>query len=193
MVVEDAGECERSSSQVENPFSQIQALKDLGNSFFRQSQFDQAGGCYDTACRFLSSTLKGKIEFDFNTSYSLAVSLCLNLAACATKLQGFEEALIYCSLVLQFFPRHAKALFRKAVALKKLNRFPEARSVLEEARLAEPHNKDIIQELADVSQSLAINNNGKRVMVAPLDTTEVHVPPLRRTAVVVMHHPVWLR
>ncbi|XP_074288017.1 uncharacterized protein LOC141613176 [Silene latifolia] len=140
------------STQVVSPFSQIQVLKELGNNLFRQNQFGQAGGCYDTVCRLLCSSLKDKFEFDLNTILSFAISLCLNLAACANKLQGFEEALIYCSIVLNFFPRNAKALFRKVVALKNLNRFPEAQTALEEARLVEPHNKDISQELEVVCQ-----------------------------------------
>ncbi|XP_074301441.1 uncharacterized protein LOC141632829 [Silene latifolia] len=163
----------KASTQVASPFSQIQVLKELGNNLFRQNQFGQAGGCYDTACRLLCSSLKDNFEFDLNTIISLAVSLCLNLAACANKLQGFEEALIYCSLVLNFFPSNAKALFRKAVALKKLNRFPEAHTALEEARLAEPLNKEIIRELEVVRQSQVINKNGKRVIDASLDTNDV--------------------
>ncbi|XP_074277227.1 uncharacterized protein LOC141600869 [Silene latifolia] len=76
-------------------------------------------------------------------------------------------------MVLNFFPRNAKALFRKAVALKKLNRFSEAHTTLEEASLTEPHNKDIIQELEDVRQSLAINKNGKRVIVDSWNANDV--------------------
>ncbi|XP_074305568.1 uncharacterized protein LOC141640786 [Silene latifolia] len=133
-----------------SPLSKIHALKDFGNSLFRQHQFDFAGDCYDKACRQLCVNLKDRNYFDLNSTVSLAISLCLNLAACSIKLRAFDGALIICSMVLTFFPNNSKALFRKAVALRNLNRISEACVILKEAQALEPHNKDIIRELNEV-------------------------------------------
>ncbi|XP_074298890.1 uncharacterized protein LOC141629860 [Silene latifolia] len=76
---------------------------------------------------------------------------------------------------LVFLIASSKALFRKAVALRHLNRLSEARVTLQEAQVVEPHNKDIIRELEAVVQALEINHNGKRVIVDTFDNTEVQV------------------
>ncbi|XP_074287854.1 uncharacterized protein LOC141613011 [Silene latifolia] len=109
--------------------------------------FDFAGDCYDKACRQLCLALKNKLDLDLNSTLSLAVSLCLNLAACSIKLQAFDGALIFCTMVLTFFPNNAKTLFRKVVALRHLNRISEASVTLKAARVIEPQNKDFIREL----------------------------------------------
>ncbi|XP_074266548.1 uncharacterized protein LOC141589824 [Silene latifolia] len=121
-----------------SPISKIHTFKDLGNYLFRQNQFVEASACYDKACRLLSDVLKDGFDLDLNSLSSLAIYLCLNLAASAIKLRAFDGALILCSMVLNFYPRHAKALFRKAVALRNLNKLPEARCTLEELVSVEP-------------------------------------------------------
>ncbi|XP_074293535.1 peptidyl-prolyl cis-trans isomerase FKBP42-like [Silene latifolia] len=158
-----------------SPFSKIHALKEFGNSLFREKQFSLAGDFYDQACRQLGVALKDNFGFDINSIISLAVSLCLNLAACSNKIQAFDGSLIFCNVILTFFPKNAKALFRKVVALRHLNRLLEARVTLKEAQVVEPHNKDIIRELEAVVQALEINHNGKRVIVDTFEGTEVQV------------------
>ncbi|XP_074300499.1 uncharacterized protein LOC141631776 [Silene latifolia] len=146
------------------PLFKIHAFKDLGNDLFRQNQFVEASVCYDKGCNLLRDVVKDVSAPDLDSFSSLAISLCLNQAASAIKLCAFEGALILCSMVLTFYPRHAKALFRKVVALRSLNRLLEARCTLEEAVSVEPRNKDILRELDAVKSLLVVNLNGKRVV-----------------------------
>ncbi|XP_074305378.1 uncharacterized protein LOC141640498 [Silene latifolia] len=147
-----------------SPISKIHAFKDLGNDLFRQNQFVEASACYDKACRLLSDVLKDVSDLDLNSLSSLAISLSLNLAASAIKLRAFDGALILCSMVLNFYPHHAKTLFRKAVALRSLNKLSEARCTFEEAVSVEPQNNDILRELDEVRKLHVFNLNGKRVV-----------------------------
>ncbi|XP_074294222.1 uncharacterized protein LOC141622053 [Silene latifolia] len=173
-LVDGDADFHKALSQVDFlPLSKINALKDFGNNLFRQHLFDFAGDCYGKACRLPCSTLNEKIDHDLQSSVILAVSLSLNLVACANKLFAFEGALSICSMVLNFFPHNAKALFSSSVAFRGLNRFTEAKCALEAARLIEPHNKDIIEELEEVKKSLVFNQNAQRVVVDCLDTSDV--------------------
>ncbi|XP_074283026.1 uncharacterized protein LOC141607573 [Silene latifolia] len=159
-LVDDDAAFHKALSQVDSsPLSKINALKDFGNNLFRQHQFDFAADCYDKACRLLCSALSDKIDRDLQSFTTLAVSLSLNLAACANKLHAFDGALIICSMVLNFFPRNAKALFRSAVALRGLNRLAEAKCALEKAILIEPHNRDVVEQLEEVRNSLFYNQS----------------------------------
>ncbi|KAH9611084.1 hypothetical protein KSS87_018987 [Heliosperma pusillum] len=140
----------------------IKCLKDMGNDFFRQNLFESAGGCYDMACRLLCYTLKTMDDFDIESVVELAISLNLNLAACANKLEEYEAAKKCCSLVLSSIPKNAKALFRSALAFMKTNMLLEAQSDLEIASMLEPKNKDILREMKVVKNLRSINPNGKR-------------------------------
>ncbi|XP_074297758.1 uncharacterized protein LOC141628528 [Silene latifolia] len=156
-----------------SPLSKIHALKELGNDLFRQKNFDHASSCYEKACRLLCFALNDRIGLEKNCVLQIAISLCLNLAACAIKIQAFQGALIFCSMVLNFFPRNAKALIRKAMALKSLNKFSEAQASLEEAVLVEPRNGDILRELEEVKKLQDIKPNGKRVVDSSLDAKDI--------------------
>ncbi|XP_074271525.1 70 kDa peptidyl-prolyl isomerase-like [Silene latifolia] len=145
-----------------SPIPKIKDLKDKGNNLYKQNCFGAAASCYDEACKLLSLVVGMENSYDTNTLSELAVSLNLNLAACALKLFEHEASKDHCSIVLSFFPTNVKALFRRGLAFMKLNKFLEAKSDLEAALLVEPRNKDILRELCVVKDCLAINLNGKR-------------------------------
>ncbi|XP_074296396.1 uncharacterized protein LOC141626551 [Silene latifolia] len=140
----------------------VKFLKERGNDFFKQNLFDSAGGCYEMACRLLCLVLESMEDYDVESVSQLAISLNLNLAACANKLHEYEAAINFCSLVLSSYPKNAKALFRRVVACMKTNMLMEAQTDLETASMLEPKNKDILRELNVVKNLLAINHNGKR-------------------------------
>ncbi|XP_074312908.1 uncharacterized protein LOC141648264 [Silene latifolia] len=140
----------------------VKFLKERGNDFFKQNLFDSAGGCYEMTCRLLCLVLESMEDYDVESVLQLAISLNLNLAACANKLHEYEAAINFSSLVLSSFPKNAKALFRRAVACMKTNMLMEAQTDLETASMLEPKNKDILRELNAVKNLRAINHNGKR-------------------------------
>ncbi|KAK9735069.1 hypothetical protein RND81_04G181800 [Saponaria officinalis] len=146
------------------PLNKVRSLKQWGNDLYKQSRFDNAAACYDETCKLLGFTLGVMDDYDSENLSNLAISLNLNLAACALKFQEHEAANDLCSLVLSYFPRNVKALFRRASAFMSMKLYLEAKSDLEKAMLVEPKNKDIVRELNVVKNYLVINVNGKRSM-----------------------------
>ncbi|KAK9732784.1 hypothetical protein RND81_04G021900 [Saponaria officinalis] len=150
-----------------SPLIKVKSLKEQGNEFFKQKQFDAAASCYDEACKIFSLAIGVMDDYDTKNLSDLAISLNLNLAACALKLFEYEAANDLCSLVLTSFPHNVNALFRRALASLKLNMLLDAQLDLEKALLVEPKNKDILRELSVVKNKLLVNSNGKGSMVAP--------------------------
>ncbi|XP_074302242.1 uncharacterized protein LOC141633692 [Silene latifolia] len=146
----------------ETHLNKVKFLKERGNDFFKQNLFESAGGCYEMACRLLCLVLESMEGYEVESVLQLAISLNLNLAACANKLHEYEAAINFCSLVLSSYPKNAKAQFRRAVACMKTNMLMEAQTDLETASMLEPKNKDILRELNVVKSLRAINHNGKR-------------------------------
>ncbi|XP_074305449.1 uncharacterized protein LOC141640620 [Silene latifolia] len=144
--------------------AEVRELKDRGNGLFRQNHFDSAVACYDEACKLLSLSLGNIGGQDIQSLSDLVVSLLSNMAACAQKLEKYRAASGLCSMILDSFPRHVKALFRRAVASMKLKRFSKAELDLVEALVVEPSNKDVLRELDVVRGHLLIKENGKRML-----------------------------
>lgn len=65
----------------------------------------------------------------------------LNMAQCQLKLRDWAQAVSFADKALERDPRHAKGLYRKAVALKELSKFDEAITALENLLEEEPDNK----------------------------------------------------
>ncbi|XP_074266576.1 70 kDa peptidyl-prolyl isomerase-like [Silene latifolia] len=107
----------------------------MGNNLFKEKCFGPAAACYDEACKLLGLVVGMKASYDTNSMSDLAVSLNLNLAACALKLVEYEAAKDLCSMILSSFSHNIKALSRRNSAFMKLNKFLDAQSDFEEALL----------------------------------------------------------
>lgn len=95
----------------------------------------------------------------------LAISLNLNIAACALKLHDFHRALDLCSLVLEVDSNNVKALFRRAMAAKEIDLTNPAYHELAyhdlvKAAIIEQNNKDILRELQEAQKVIIVR--GKR-------------------------------
>ncbi|XP_074288405.1 uncharacterized protein LOC141613566 [Silene latifolia] len=121
----------------------IQMMKDRENSLFKDDNLSLAASLYKQAFNCLCF-LGLPSAHSHSTSSSLAISLVLNLEA-------------------YFEPSNVKALYRRGVALQKLNFFVEALDDFEHALKLEPNNKDVSRELYSVVHCLALKTNGKRV------------------------------
>ncbi|XP_074297602.1 peptidyl-prolyl cis-trans isomerase FKBP65-like [Silene latifolia] len=143
--------------------TKVRELNNKGKCLFRQKYFDRATACYDEACKLLSLSLGTIGGEDIKLLSDLVVSLNSNLATCALKLEEYRATSYLSSMISYTFPRNVKALFRRAVAYKKLKRFLEAKLDLVEALVVEPSNKDVLRELDVVKSHLLIKENGKRV------------------------------
>ncbi|XP_021771204.1 70 kDa peptidyl-prolyl isomerase-like [Chenopodium quinoa] len=89
-------------------------MKEEGNLLFKKNLYDEALSMYDKATKLLCFAL---IENEEQNSrfFDLAISLNLNLALCAFKLNLFAQGRELCSIVLNFYPANVKALYRRAL------------------------------------------------------------------------------
>ncbi|CAM9567168.1 unnamed protein product, partial [Ectocarpus fasciculatus] len=69
-----------------------------------------------------------------------------NRAASYVMILGYEQAILDCDRAVELNPKFANAIFRKAMALKKLGRFKESLSALQDGLLVDPNNADQIKE-----------------------------------------------
>eukprot|EP00903_Cladosiphon_okamuranus_P008712 g8346.t1 len=72
-----------------------------------------------------------------------------NRAASYVMILGYEQAISDCDSALKLNPKFCNAIFRKAMALKKLGRFKESLSALQSGLLVDPNNAAQIKEKTD--------------------------------------------
>ncbi|XP_021740866.1 70 kDa peptidyl-prolyl isomerase-like [Chenopodium quinoa] len=138
-------------------------LKEEGNTHFKEGEVVLARAKYDRGLKFLCFVLP-QDEDDRALLWNLAISLELNLAACALKVRDYEHTKELCLLVIMLDGNNHKALYRKALAEIKLNQLEEAHKDLGKAAKAETKNLDILRELKKEEglRSKVSNIRGKR-------------------------------
>ncbi|XP_074280350.1 uncharacterized protein LOC141605466 isoform X2 [Silene latifolia] len=140
----------------------IQSMKDRGNSLFKKGNVSLAGSLYKQALIFLCFV--GFLPpHDQHATFSLALSLILNLAACELKLSHYELASRYCKFILHFDPCNVKALYRRGLAYKQHNLLKDALVDFEHVLHLDPNNSEASREILAVVNRLVVNPNGKRV------------------------------
>ncbi|CAL1537604.1 unnamed protein product [Lymnaea stagnalis] len=97
--------------------SDIQQLKENGNTFFRSGQYGDAIEQYSKAIKKLEK------EPDQNVNLSVLLS---NQAACYLKTGNCSQAVSECSRSLELVPHSAKALLRRATAYEHLEKYADA-------------------------------------------------------------------
>ncbi|KNA12343.1 hypothetical protein SOVF_126030 [Spinacia oleracea] len=143
-------------------------LKEEGNSLFKKNDFSDALLNYQKAIKCFCVIICGVSE-DFHLRgisielKELIISLHLNVAACALKLNEFSLAIISCSLVLEIDGRNVKALFRRGLALATLGRHEEAYEDFRKAKEVEPNNKDIVREIGNLESPHSVRTEVKAV------------------------------
>ncbi|KAH9624561.1 hypothetical protein KSS87_000715, partial [Heliosperma pusillum] len=148
----------------------IQMMKDRGNSLFKKGSISLARSLYNHALNFLCFV--GMLpSCDKNGSFSLAVSLVLNVAACDLKLTHYDRACRFCKFVLHFEPSNVKALYRRGFAYKRLNLLQDALTDFEAVLHLDPNNSEARRELLAVVDGLVVNPNGKRI-ASPFDLSD---------------------
>ncbi|KAJ1461037.1 hypothetical protein M885DRAFT_508578 [Pelagophyceae sp. CCMP2097] len=115
------------------------ALKDAGNSLFRDSAFDAASERYSDALALLGNGGDGDPDAPMDEPrLELIATLLANRAACGAKLSRHDEVVSDCTAALEAKPRYVKALLRRAAAHEALERYDEAIIDMEAAVEAEP-------------------------------------------------------
>lgn len=116
--------------------------KEEGNILFKSGKYQRAGKKYDKALDCVSED--GSFEdFEQKPVNALRVTCWLNGAACSLKLNDFQEAIMFCSKVLDIEFHNVKALYRRAQAYMETADLDLAEWDIKKALEVDPHNRDV--------------------------------------------------
>ena len=88
-------------------------LKNEGNSFYKQKDYEQALKLYNTAINY-AKTQANKDEYNLSSVY-------VNMALCYSSMLRCDEAILHTKIALQHDPKYEKAYFR-LIKCKYINR-----------------------------------------------------------------------
>eukprot|EP00455_Lapot_gusevi_P047867 TRINITY_DN653_c0_g1_i2.p1 TRINITY_DN653_c0_g1~~TRINITY_DN653_c0_g1_i2.p1 ORF type:complete len:367 (+),score=124.30 TRINITY_DN653_c0_g1_i2:293-1393(+) len=138
------------SLQVAEKLDIAQRIRQLGNNFFTQGQYDQAVRKYAKALNWCSEDFPSPEE---EAKIAAAKVPCYsNRAACYLKLRRYQEAIQDCDSVLKIEPENGKALMRRGQAYFELKDDEKAKPDLVAAARLLPKEKPIRDMLAAISQ-----------------------------------------
>lgn len=161
-------------------------LKEQGNSAFKQSKFQLAVQYYSQAIESISSELnklnidsainssdtKNLIQFKNLIKSNDCLHKCLNnRSQCHLKLGNFQEAVNDSTKVLLGIPEDTKALYRRSLALKELNRLDESLRDAKRSLNIDPKNReciDLIQTLGKLIQNKADEQRSTKTQVSKM-------------------------
>jgi tetratricopeptide (TPR) repeat protein len=133
--------------------TRLQAKKGAGNTAFAEGSWHEAAVRYTEALALLDGAAGAALPA--SEQAELTVALSSNRAACFLKLGRYEQALADTDKALGLAPAHAKAAFRKGLALQALERFEEAVPAFARAQSLEPKNGQITAALRMVEMQMA--------------------------------------
>ncbi|XP_074530060.1 peptidyl-prolyl cis-trans isomerase D [Halichoeres trimaculatus] len=137
-------------NDVDRVLSVAEDLKNIGNSLFKNQNWEGAISKYSKALRYLEVSGEQLQEEAQQKLEPVALSCFLNTAACKLKLQLWQDALESCSEALELDPANTKALFRRAQAWQGLKDYSQAMADLRKAQGVAPEDKAITNEVKRV-------------------------------------------
>lgn len=135
-------EREVASMSTSKRLKEIQSLKASGNSFFGEKKYSEALALYEKSLLYYEYCLNCT-ENERKQADSLRLQCLLNAAACFLELKMYPQCIEYCTEALELDVNSAKALFRRARALRLHDKFDAAEVDLMNA-------KDIVRQNAEV-------------------------------------------
>ncbi|XP_033096200.1 protein unc-45 homolog B-like isoform X2 [Anneissia japonica] len=161
----------------ENGVSDTERIKQKGNDFFKAGKYDDALACYTEALKLSPSGSKERAVFFKNRS------------ACHLKLEKYEKAAQDASSALDIEPADIKALFRKCLALEKLEKHAEAYKEARRLIHLDPKNtavQSLLQRLtvhiSQVAQQTAKTDNKVSSMFDALSRNDADNETRRQAA-----------
>eukprot|EP01012_Entosiphon_sulcatum_P019609 TRINITY_DN24525_c0_g1_i1.p1 TRINITY_DN24525_c0_g1~~TRINITY_DN24525_c0_g1_i1.p1 ORF type:complete len:455 (+),score=68.70 TRINITY_DN24525_c0_g1_i1:34-1365(+) len=131
-------------------------LRRLGNAYFSSHwKFETAAHYYCKALRYLRAGRPDQDGAPQPAAKHGLLSCLANLAACELKLERYDSCLVTCDELLRLDPGSVKGLYRRGLALTKLDRVPEALLDLNAALLLAPDSA----EVRNVIESLGVVTN----------------------------------
>ena len=136
-------------------------LKDEGNTFFKEKDFEKAVRSYRRGTNALKSLNKGNTGDE--QVKALLISLQTNLSMMYFKMNKHKQSLDVASSVLVIDRTNVKGRYRRAVAHRKMGNHEDARHDLREALKQDANNMPVRKELASIKKELeTINEQQKK-------------------------------
>lgn len=135
---------------VEQVVSAAEAIKNIGNDFFKKQDWTSAVSKYKKSLRYLEACGEEVGEEQQEQLEPTAIICMLNTAACKLKLTQWQDAVDSCSEALEINQNNPKALFRRAQAWQGLKEFNKAMTDLKNAQEITPQDKAISNEMKRV-------------------------------------------
>ncbi|KAL6068026.1 Peptidyl-prolyl cis-trans isomerase D [Balamuthia mandrillaris] len=129
------------------------AVRSIGNNYFKEKDYQNAVKKYDKALRYLTEGRTGVATEEERTGLNESTLSCyLNKAACNLQLKHYAAVVADCTNALAIDPQNVKGLYRRGQARCGLKEWTEAKKDLAEAAKLEPQNKAVHQELQRVTK-----------------------------------------
>jgi hypothetical protein len=130
-------------------------LKEKGNQHFAAQARDEAVRCYRRGLHRLKKLRKGPVESIDPQVTSLTTTLATNLATVLFQQSKYNQSVAAATQALDLTPMHVKALYRRAVAARKVGSTDQAIGDLQAALTVEPTHSACRKELKSLQQALS--------------------------------------
>jgi tetratricopeptide (TPR) repeat protein len=135
---------------------EMESFKEKGNALFAERKYKEALALYEKSLIFFEYCFDGTEE-ERRQADNLRLLCQLNAAACFLELKLYSKCIEYCSETLKIDGNSVKALFRRARALRMMDKFHDAQIDLMKAKQIVLRETDLAQverelELLKVSQ-----------------------------------------
>jgi len=136
-------------------------LKEEGNNFFKEKEFEKASRAYRRGTNTLKPLNRGNMGDD--QVKALLVNLQTNLSMMCLKLGKAKQSVDVATSALAIDPANVKALYRRAIARRQLGETDLAKADLREALEWDPSNTAVKKELASLKKSLEDAKQAQKV------------------------------
>jgi tetratricopeptide (TPR) repeat protein len=136
------------------------ALKEEGNNYFKQKDYEKASRSYRRGTNTLKPLNKRNTGDD--QVKALLVSLQTNLSMMCFKLDKHKQSSQIATAALKIDATNVKAKYRRALARRKLGEHDEARDDLREALKTDPSNMAVKKELASLKKEMEESKKSQR-------------------------------
>jgi len=125
-----------------------------GNEAYRKHNYGLAAVHYRKALLQFDYTFAENEEEEKSVE-SVKLPCLLNLAACKSQQEEWDDVLTNCRLALEINPRSVKALYRTGWAHLRRDKFELAKDALLSAYEIEPKNREVLAALAQLKKNMA--------------------------------------
>lgn len=130
-------------------------LKEQGNQHFSAQERDEAVRCYRRGLHRLKKLKQGPVESLDPQVAALYTTLSTNLSTVLFQQAKYNPSQVAATQALEVTPMHVKALYRRAVAARKLGNTDQALGDLQTALTVEPTHAACRKELRSLQQAVA--------------------------------------